>query len=433
MGQAGLLTRLDDTHLQVTCRIISKRLGFLRRNRKIEPMVLLKAFFLAAAQPTCSLRMLAMTVGLLCHSSVSKQALWKRINANCLLFFQELLGYLLMATSTLKDYQSQGVFAPFTRVLIHDSTHLALPRRLAEYYPGPSNQSHKRQAMITIQAVYEALSERFLDFRLTPFTCNDQKSAHDAVSIVRAGDLVLRDLGYFATEVFRDLAAKGAYFLSRYRHRTMLFDLQGRTINLLDEVFRTPVLDKKLCLGARTKLPVRLVAVPVPEQVANERRRKLRQHRDKRRNPTKEQLALLGWEILVTNVDTWSTQTVASIYGIRWRIEIIFKAWKSHFHLAHFPVASKLYVEVLICARLIYVTLFHICFSQWNGIIRRADPTIQLSLLKTAQFCSVFWLLITVPGLSQARTVFQQIVRHCTYESRKDRMNFEQVMTSLLS
>jgi hypothetical protein len=58
-----------------------------------------------------------------------------------------------------------------------------------------------------------------------------------------------------------------------------------------------------------------------------------------------------GWEIFVTNVSRmiWTPpRDVSNAYGLRWRIEIIFKAWKSHFKLTHLTNGSKNYIVALI-------------------------------------------------------------------------------------
>ena len=62
-------------------------------------------------------------------------------------------------------------------------------------------------------------------------------------------------------------------------------------------------------IGASQKLPVRLVAQMLPQEIAAERRRKAKANRDRRCKPSKASLTLLGWEIFITNVprDIWSS------------------------------------------------------------------------------------------------------------------------------
>jgi hypothetical protein len=48
---------------------------------------------------------------------------------------------------------------------------------------------------------------------LSGFTRNDQAAAADILTVTRPGDLILRDLGYFALPVLAAIEAKGAFFL----------------------------------------------------------------------------------------------------------------------------------------------------------------------------------------------------------------------------
>jgi len=51
----------------------------------------------------------------------------------------------------------------------------------------------------------------------------------------------------------------------------------------------------------------------------------------KGRSPSKAVLELMGWTIFITNLrEEVSFEVLLEIYGLRWRIEVIFKAWKSN-------------------------------------------------------------------------------------------------------
>jgi len=121
------------------------------------------------------------------------------------------------------EAKATDVFSGFNRVLVQDSTSLAKPNKLAAHFPGPGNQTQKQNAMIRVQAVLDLLSETYVDFDITPFTRNDQRAATEIIDIISAGDLIIRDLGYFVPQVFHTIKGKGAYFLSRYPHRSDLF------------------------------------------------------------------------------------------------------------------------------------------------------------------------------------------------------------------
>ena len=136
---------------------------------------------------------------------------------------------------------------------------------------------------------------------MTSYRVNDQKASARIVGMLQERDLVLRDLGYWSVAVFAAILGRGAFFLSRYRCGVSLFDRQGSPLELLSLLQSAGSFDQTVEVGQKERLPLRLVARSVPQPVAAERRRKLRADRDKRRRPSKEQLALLGWEIFVTN------------------------------------------------------------------------------------------------------------------------------------
>ena len=175
-----------------------------------------------------------------------------------------------------------------------------------------------------------------------------------------------------------------------------------------------------------------MVAIPVDPIVAARRRRKLRANRDRRLNPSREHLALLGWDLFLLNVgaDILSAKTIAALYGLRWRIETIFKTWKSHFHLARLQSVSVLHVEVHLYAFFIFVTLFHSFVSSLGNNAVVKQTTRGLSLLKLSrcfkdQFAAIAFYTI------RPAVLYDQLTYHCSYENRHDRLNYHQAVISL--
>ena len=82
------------------------------------------------------------------------------------------------------------------------------------------------------------------------------------------------------------------------------------------------------------QVPCEMVAVRLPKAVADERRRKLKAKYKQQgfKEPTRRYLELQDWTILVTNVPETvvSNEQIIQWYLMRWRIELIFKACKSH-------------------------------------------------------------------------------------------------------
>jgi hypothetical protein len=413
---------------------IALRSGFMkRRPRKIEPSIFLQALVAMSVMPVFSLRAFAIHLGILTHNLVSKVAVFLRMKPAVIDFVREALFNSVSATSQLREEIGKGVFAFFHRVLLQDSTNLSLPPKLADFFPGSKNQSGKTSASVKLQTTYNALTETFVSFELTAYACNDQSASPSILDIIQEGDLVIRDLGYSCLRVFRDIVEKKAFYLSRYSHKIALFHPTGKRFDLLGSLKKHGILDETLLAGSEERLPLRVVAIPVPEHIAGERRRKLLQSKDRRLNPDPTHLALLGWEIFLTNVPqkTWDAGTVCRVYGVRWRIEIIFKSWKSHFKIHAFAHSTPTEVELLIYARLLYITLFQCCFfTQLAAFVY--DTTGQhLSVLKAADFFSQRIVTALLTG-GDYPLIVQQILKHCTYEKRNKRLNYGQIFRSLV-
>ena len=270
----------------------------VRRPRKLQPLNFLYSCLLAVSCGTCSLRCQAILAGLFgAGIPLSKQALHKRMGKASALFMASVLARLLSARVRAKEI-CRG---PFARILVQDSTCLSLPQSLRSLFPGASN-ALGRSACARIQCVVELLSERFIHFSVAPFTRNDQSASSDLLDLLRPGDLILRDLGYFCLSVLERIGRAGAFFIARWQYGTSLLDPgSGNPVDLLRLLDRGRPLDIRVLLGKNDKMPVRLIAFPLPQHIADSRRRKARADRDRRTNHSKEFLALLSWNFFLTN------------------------------------------------------------------------------------------------------------------------------------
>jgi hypothetical protein len=221
-------------------------------------------------------------------------------------------------------------------VLVQDSTIIKLPSHLFADFSGVSN-GHLSVCNARIQAIYDLIPARLLSFSIDPYSKNDLAAAPDLP--VQEGDLVLRDRGYLTPDEVRRHRAAGGDCI--YRHKTGTAYLDPETlqpIGLPDQLRSQQWLDMKVLLNNPSRTPVRLVAAPVDQETANLRRMKAKRE-NKGHNPSKAVLELMDWTIFITTIpDTLADfARILAIYGIRWRIEVIFKAWKSHmkFHLLH--------------------------------------------------------------------------------------------------
>jgi hypothetical protein len=345
----------------------------------------------------------------------------------------DFLKQILTLTLCKRFDSAEPLFSAFTRALIHDSSILPLPKELALYYPGAGNQNG-RNAQAKIQAILDMKSRSYVYFSLTPYTRNDQTAAPDILDLLERGDLVIRDLGYFGLQTLARICGAGAYFISRFRHGCSLYD--NNPIHLPSLLQKEGLLDRWVHIGYSEKLKVRLVALPVPLQIAEKRKRALRQRqsRDRRLNPSKEQFFLLGWSIFVTNVpdEVWNADQISDIYRLRWGIEIVFKTWKSHFGITSYSGSASCYqIESLIYTRLILILLFHT--TMYNPLRTRIDRefTRKLSLLKlSAFFVNYRWLIPIIVQSGNSGLLDDILIRFCTYDKRK-RLNYENLLEGM--
>lgn len=434
LGQK-LLALCSDADLLAWARLC----GFVQRAlRKLDLRGFVLSSMVLALQQTASLRQQAILAGLYAAGTITKQAIHKRLSRPAALF---LRGCLATAIGSRLLGQRQGCPSTFGRVLVQDSTCISLPARLAALFPGPANQSAKKQACLRIQCLYDLLTECFVSFSLSAFTRNDQASAGDLVPLLKPRDMVLRDLGYFTIDSLKAIAAKGAFFLTRLRYGVSLFDPgSAELLDLAKRLRPGATLDREVLLGQQEKFPVRLLAFPLPPQLAQERRRKARADRDKRLRHSKAYFYLLGWNLFLTNAsqEQLPLATAAKLYRLRWRVEILFKAWKSHLGLHHLSKIGRHQVEVLVYGLLLFVVLMHQntpLAAETSSLGSSDHPSTPLSLLRVAQFFGSWLLTLLLAELQPSdlqQRMRQQMHAHCRYDSRR-RKNYPNWRSESLS
>lgn len=296
---------------------------------------------------------------------VTRAAVEKRFAAGQPLvdFFRKALERILRQ-SVIGDPSSTELLQPFTAVLVGDATTIALPDELADLFPGCGGAAGTSRAALKIQVLWDLKIGQLVKLVVEPGRASDAKSPI-ALAEAEAGTLLIYDLGYFDVSRFAALDAQKAQFISRLQHGTDVFDTAGVLLDLVP-FFRgqtASLVDQMILLGATVRLCCRLIAIRVPDEVANRRRQQARDKAKKRgREPSAEYLELLGWSLFVTNCKeeelTW--KAVVVLYRARWQIELLFKLWKSHNQLHRGREgASALEFLAVFHAKLLGVVLQH--------------------------------------------------------------------------
>lgn len=141
----------------------------------------------------------------------------------------------------------------------------------------------------------------------------------------------------------------------------------------------------KYILG-KDKIKTRLILVPIPVSVAQERIRKAKQA-GKRSNGyqlSKEYKIKAHYNIFISNVpqDILSIDQVVEAYKLRWQIELVFKTWKSNLNIHKIKSMKKERMECQLIAKLIWILMNAKIFQTANYVLKLDRPEMGCSSVK---------------------------------------------------
>lgn len=365
---------------------------------------------------------------------ITPEALQQRMTARAVAFLQDLLQTAFAKLQTGDTICEEGIFAPFSRVHIADSTGVELPASLAKEFPGAGGSGS--QAGAKIQLVWEYKSHTFDHFALIPWNSPDNKYVDTVVELARAASLFLFDLGYFKLAAFAKIAAARAYFLSRLNHQTTLREVIGgrqQVLDLATSLARESgaVVEKAVVLGAYEHVPARLIAIRMPEAIVNERRRQAYVVAKKRGyTPSQKHLTLMAWNLFIPNVPAtvWPPTTVGIAYSLRWQIALVFKTWKSGLHVATLTTTTKYSTLCYLYGRMLLILLTSALSSPLRSPLWEQHRELSLfKLVRHLQAHADSWLHHVVrPPLQLARF----LSRLCATAERRARKAVRKRRTS---
>ena len=252
----------------------------------------------------------------------------------------------------------------FKKVHLLDSTTVSLPDELSEEFSGSGGSASN--SAVKFQFMLEYKSGTFSNIWLTSGTEPDQKQMERAISNVKKDELIIHDLGYFSQDGIMKIVKKEAFFLSRYYHQTALYyrkrDENWQRLHLPDELNSNEKVEKEYPVryGAKAQVDCRLIAKRVCDEVAQRRKRKKRKSAKKKgRTLSKRALAMLNWNLYVTNIsrEKLPTESVGTLSSLRWQIELVFKGAKSVLGLSEICGKRSPRVLCQIYGRLIVLVL----------------------------------------------------------------------------
>jgi hypothetical protein len=332
------------------------------------------------------------------EADLSAQALCQRINkesSSRLMkgVLAEILGKIHKSITKSCQAVVEGLNA-FDRVLLQDSTVASLNEHLEDAYKGTTRGKNCVKSQVKIDLIHDLGSGLLVDAQIVSGNKPDQSLSERIVHFIKAGDLIIRDLGYFGIKIFQTVAIIGAYFLSRYKAGVNFYlnedDKEALNIGayLNDKKrLRKNVLELKGYLG-NEKIPVRMIIYRQTEEVTNQRLRVANKNaRKKGETMSANKKLLLHFTIFVTNApeEMILAEIVGTVYRLRWEIELVFKRWKSQLQVDYLEGIHKERIDCLIWARLCTVIIIELIIGYFKNIVCKLFK-VELSEVKLIQY-----------------------------------------------
>ena len=377
---------------------VAYKSGFVQRSQaKLNGLLFLQAFVFASLEyVSLSLSKVVQScadIGL----NISEQGLDERINQRSVAFMEQMFAEA-MQLMVNKQALMVSLLAQFSAVNLIDSSGIPLPASMATMYPASRNL---QAANLKLRLVFDFLYSRLQQVLFVAGRQADQGFS-SYLTIIQANSLNIMDLGHFNLTNFKEIASKDAFYLSRYHHGSKVLNLQGMELDLLQQLSNQPdpVVELEVLVSRAHRLPCRLVAFRLKQEVVDQRRRKAKEAA-KRRGKTLSSTvsALLAWSIYLTNApaERLTPPQIAVLYRLRWQIELLFKLIKSHFGLRRFAQLRPERILTELYAKLIAVVLFLFILAPVRLPFAH-QPQREISPVKVRRICQRF-----------ARTISQQI------------------------
>jgi hypothetical protein len=385
MTTIAQLSQKMQSVLTRTARAVERRSGFVQRQGKLTGASWVQTLVLGwMARPQATLDQLTQ-MGQVVGVRISPQGLDQRFGPAGARLLQSVLTEAIQRLWAA-ERTSLAVLERFTQVILQDSTQIALPAELAEVWRG--NGGKDSGAALKLQVQWDWRSGQLNQVELQDGRTHDQLTQAQVAQLPQ-GALGLADLGYFCLDRLAAIGQRGAFFLIRLKAGTLVFTPQGQPLKLLTWLRQQTAIRQELPVrvGDHQRLPARLIVERVPTRVAADRRRRLRRAAKERGQAVSAQrLALADWTLLITNTPPeWlSLAEVLVVAHCRWQIELLFKLWKSHAHLAQSRSAKPWRQLCEIYAKLVGLLLQH-----WLWLLGGWDQP-DRSLFKAAQVTQQF-------------------------------------------
>jgi hypothetical protein len=368
---------------------------------------------------------------------IRAQSIMERLNNETTVFFLKDIFEKLLANQfdSFTKNISPKLLARFSKILIQDSSTCDLNQKLAPVFKGSGGRASK--SSIKLDVIYDFKAKRFEQIKLTDRSEADQKLGWKILNYLIPGTLVIRDLGYLRMDCIQKIVEGGAFFLSRMKNNTCVFlnetDLEQLDLaEYLHENFRkASVIDEQVYITEK-KVPARLVAYRVPEEISAQRRRTAHAKAKKEgRTLSQKSLTLLDFSIFITNVpiEIWPAEVIGTIYRIRWQIELMFKNWKSRLKFDYLCGINEFRIRSLIYSRAIVVLIINEIYKLLEYVGHCANKVVSIHKVYSWLKCANRLMRIISGKLSwwEERHLDDLITTCMAHQSRKRKTSIQAI------
>jgi Transposase DDE domain len=338
----------------------------------------------------------------------------------------------LLEEATGQLLEGQAVETPLFEhfpggVFLQDGSVVSLPNELSTSWRGSGGPSGANESGVRIQARWEMRCGGLHGLWLQDARSSERQGAaleepypEDSLRIV--------DTAYLAYADMRAASLSRRFWITGVKADMLFSDKQGRLWNLTEWLRSLPadeqVVDVWVRAGKREQVPVRLIALRLPEEVI--RRRKQRAKREVERRPRSKGVQRCGrrpkrgpgrqprkrakkrhkvstrkqrqleWLLVLTNVESQvlAAEQVVALMRLRWQIELFWKLCKQEGKIDTWRSSKPQRILTELYAKLLGLLLEHWVTLQgcW------ADP--RRSLFKARQVLqwTVSWLVLAIRG-----------------------------------
>ena len=314
---------------------LAKETGLIERQRKFSGASFAQTLVFGwLSNPDATYEELAQTATAI-GVQITPEAVFQRFTPQASQFLLRLLDCATEQMISVNPVAIE-VLSRFSGVYLLDSSIVTLPDELANIWQGCGGPKKNGESSVKLSACWNMTCGE-LGLHLESGRTQDKVSPL-ATQSLPDGSLRIADLGYFSLPRLEQLGEEGCYWLTRVGVQCALYtdsSPQARKYQLYEflQAQDGQNIDVEICLGATQKLNCRLLAVRVPKEIAQKRRRQLRARLKKKgKTPSKLQLQMAQWTVLATNASEQllSFEDAMVLIRLRWQIELLFKLFKQH-------------------------------------------------------------------------------------------------------